>query len=427
MNLALLLPSALLALTALLIPLLIHLSRRSEQKPTDFAALRWISAQLRPRRKLVFQEILLLLLRLLLLIALAFFLAKPVSMQAVSPKQWVVVVPGSDVAAAKELPAGKRVEWHWLSPGFPEYEKKPDNSSIPFSSLLRELDTQLPANTSLTLVVPESLSGLDGERIRLSRKVDWKIVPEIQTDVVPAPDYNIRGQAAAGIQRLHAPDPKALDPRLRGYDGLLSDDYLAPIRLAIRHDEEHLDQAIYFRAAHAAWQAEKKANEKDSLDSGNISSPLPQNRSALIWLAAGKLPAGIREWTKKGGTLLVSKDALVPEIKSGVSAWRNDEGASLIIAAPLGQGRVLQWQQDLRPAAMPELLDADFPQRLTALLQTSPPPPTRAFAKSQTPLIGANAGPESPQSLQIWLALLIAFLFLLERWFANASRRWSAA
>ena len=389
MNLALLLPSALLALSALLIPLLIHLSRRSEQKPTDFAALRWISAQLRPRRKLVFQEIFLLLLRLLLLIALALFLAKPVSMQSVSPKHWVVVVPGSDVGAAKDLPSAKQSEWHWLSPGFPDYEKKPDSSTIPFCSLLRELDAQLSANAGLTIIVPESLSGLDGERIRLSRKVDWKVVP----GNTPAANTVEKNQ---------------------------------PIRLSIRHDENHLDAARYFRAAHAAWQAAKKPEEKDALDSADISSALQQNRTALIWLAAGELPANIREWIKKGGTLLVSKDAVVPEIKSGVSAWRNEQGASLILAAPLGQGRVLQWQQDLKPATMPELLDADFPQRVAALLQTKPQAPTRAFAKSQTPLMGAKAGPEAPQSLQIWLALLIALLFLIERWFANASRRWSA-
>ena len=389
MNLALLLPSALLALSALLIPLLIHFSRRSEQKPTDFAALRWISAQLRPRRKLVFQEIFLLLLRLLLLIALAFFLATPVSMQSVSPKHWVVVVPGSDVGAAKDLPTGKKSEWHWLSPGFPEYEIKPDSSTIPFASLLRELDAQLPANTTLTLVVPESLSGLDGERIRLSREVDWKVVPG-------------KTPANTAIEKVQ------------------------PIRLAIRHNEEHLDQTNYFRAAHATWQVEKKADEKDVLDSADISSQLQQNRDALIWLAAGELPADIREWTEKGGTLLVSKDALVPEIKSGVSAWRNEQGRSLILAAPLGQGRVLQWQQELKPAAMPELLEADFPRHLSSLLQAKPFAPTRAFATSHTPLTGAKAGLEAPQSLQIWLALLIAFLFLVERWFANASRRWSA-
>ena len=101
---------------------------------------------------------------------------------------------------------------------------------------------------------------------------------------------------------------------------MIDNDDIAQIRFAIRHDEKHLDAANYFRAVHAAWQVEKKANEKDALDSADISSPLPQNRTALIWLAAGELPANIRQWTEQGGTILVSKDAVVPEIKSGVSA-----------------------------------------------------------------------------------------------------------
>lgn len=390
MNFALLLPSALLALTALLLPLLIHLSRRSEQKPTDFAALRWISAQLRPRRKLVFQEIPLLLLRLLLLIALAVFLAQPVSMQSASPKHWMVVAPGADISVAKELPSKKSSEWHWLAAGFPDFEIKPGDSNIPVGSLLRELDTQLPGNVEITVVVPETLSGLDGERVRLSRKVDWKVVPG-----------NLPVSATSEQSQ--------------------------PLRLAIRQDDKHLNDAMYFRAAHAAWQAEQKASEKDELDSADILSTLKPDRTALIWLSAAELPSEIREWVTKGGTIIVSKETAVAEMKSGVSAWRNEQGKVLAVVAPLGNGRILQWQQMLTPETMPELLDADFPDKLKSLLQTKPPAPTRAFAKSQSPLPGAEAGTETPQSLQTWLALLIALLFLLERWLANSPRRWSAA
>jgi hypothetical protein len=388
-NFSLLLPGALLALTALILPLLIHLSRRSEQKPTDFAALRWISAQLRPRRKLVFQEILLLLLRLLLLILLALFLAKPVSMQAASPRQWVVVVPGADISTIKDQ-ANTKDDWYWLSPGFPELGNAPNNSDIPISSLLRELDAQLPARTTITVVAPEILSGLDGERIRLSRKVEWTIVPGNMQTIATRE----KGQA---------------------------------IRLAIRHDEKHINDAIYFRAAHAAWQVEQNANEKETLDSADISSALKPDRSTLVWLSAGELPADIRDWVFKGGTILVSKETLAAEIKSAVPIWRNEQGRVLMRTAAMGQGRILQWQQDLKPEAMPELLDANFPEHLKSLLQTKPPAPTRAFAKSQTPLLGAQARTDAPQSLQIWLALLIALLFLLERWLANSSRRWSAA
>ncbi|TQT81878.1 hypothetical protein DB758_11845, partial [Xanthomonas perforans] len=51
MNLLLLFPTGLAALAALLLPLLIHLARRSEHRPTDFAALRWLRALPRPRHR----------------------------------------------------------------------------------------------------------------------------------------------------------------------------------------------------------------------------------------------------------------------------------------------------------------------------------------------------------------------------------------
>jgi hypothetical protein len=389
-NPALLLPSALLALTALILPLLIHLSRRSEQKPTAFAALRWISAQLRPRRKLVFQEILLLLLRLLLLIMLAVFLAKPVSMYVSSGRHWVVVIPGADISAIQDQANNKNGEWHWLSPGFPGFENAPNSVDIPVSSLLRELDAQLPLNTKLTVIAPEQLAGLDGERIRLSRQVDWKIVPGKMPPVVAQKKTR-------------------------------------PIRLAIRYEEAQAGSIRYFRAAHSVWQAERKVNEKDVIDIGTVSASLKEDRTALIWLATGKLPMDIREWVRKGGTAIISKEAVTSELTSSVAAWRNADGKTLARIASLGQGHLVQWQQTVSPEAMPELLDASFPQHLKDFLQTSRTTPNRALAKSQAPLAGIQARPELPQSMQPWFALLIALLFMLERWLANTPHRWRTA
>ena len=67
MNPVLLLPAGLAALAALALPLLVHLSRRQQQRPTVFAALRWLQARPRPRRRIRFDELLLLAVRLLLL------------------------------------------------------------------------------------------------------------------------------------------------------------------------------------------------------------------------------------------------------------------------------------------------------------------------------------------------------------------------
>ena len=78
MSLGLLLPVGLAALAALLLPLLLHLERQSEPRATDFAALRWLSARLRPRRSLRLEECWLLLLRLLLVASVALLFARPV-------------------------------------------------------------------------------------------------------------------------------------------------------------------------------------------------------------------------------------------------------------------------------------------------------------------------------------------------------------
>ena len=77
MNLSLLLPAGLFALGALLLPLLIHLQRRRETPPPRlFAALAFIDQQARPKRRLRFRDLPLLLLRLLLLAVLALLLAR---------------------------------------------------------------------------------------------------------------------------------------------------------------------------------------------------------------------------------------------------------------------------------------------------------------------------------------------------------------
>ncbi len=56
MAMGLLFPAALAALVALIVPLVIHIARRSEQQPTDFAALRWLNPRPKRRRRLRIDE-----------------------------------------------------------------------------------------------------------------------------------------------------------------------------------------------------------------------------------------------------------------------------------------------------------------------------------------------------------------------------------
>ena len=177
MSLGLLLPAGLAALAALLLPLLIHLARHSEQRLTDFAALRWLSVQLRPRQKLRFEEWLLLALRLALLVVLALLLARPVLFGGMGNAPWVAVVPGVDRAAARAAVSLDDAQWHWLAPGFPDFTDTPPQAALPISSLLRELDAQLPTRTPITIIAPEQIGGLDGALPMLSRAIDWRVSP----------------------------------------------------------------------------------------------------------------------------------------------------------------------------------------------------------------------------------------------------------
>ena len=100
MSLAWLFPAGLAALATLLLPLLIHLARRDEQQRLDFAALRWLSAKPRPRRRIRFDEWPLLLVRLLLLALLAVLLARPALHGIEDNTPRVAIAPGVDAATA---------------------------------------------------------------------------------------------------------------------------------------------------------------------------------------------------------------------------------------------------------------------------------------------------------------------------------------
>lgn len=400
MNLALLLPAGLAALAALLLPLLLHLARRSEHRPTDFAALRWLAARARPRRRLRFDEWLLLALRLLLLGLLALLLARPVLHDAADATPWVVAAPGVAAATLRAAGGDAEVRRHWLAPGFPDAGAGPPSGTVAIGSLLRELDATLPAAVPITVLVPPVIDGADAQRPRLSRQVDWQVVASDGDDAAPS-----------ASDAMAAPSPPSL---------------------VVRHAPERADAVRYLRAAAAAWQATTPGAEQESvarappasaLDVGGPGQAIPQDARALVWLAAGPLPDDVRRWIETGGTALLASDTVLPELAQSDVRWRGDDGEPLVRGVALGGGQVLQWSRPMSPATMPALLEADFPTRLRKLFDDPPPPPARVAAQDYAPLDGAAAWPETPRELAPWLALLIAALFLVERWLAASPRR----
>lgn len=375
---ALLLPGALAALLALIIPLVIHIARRSEQVPTDFAALRWLRQKPRPRSRLRFDEWTLLLLRLALLALVALWLAHPVLFGAGDRTPVVAMVPGVDPARA---PTGD-VRTVWLAPGFPTIDQPLPTGVLPVASLIRQLDAEMPAGVPLTIVTPQVIEGADADRLRLSRKVNWRIVP----GAMPAP----RSQPVA-----------------------------MPL-LSIRHDDQHRGGIRCLRAAALAWQP---AGRAATIDIGSLDAPLPEQRHVLLWLGGGSMPDGLTQWIARGGTALVASDMLVPADQPRASLWRDPLGEPLVEALSLGRWRLLRFTRPLTPAMMPVLLEAEFPAQLHAVLAPAPPAPARVAAADYAPLTGARAYDQPPQDMRPWLAMLIAALLIAERWLATRRNR----
>lgn len=384
-----LLPGALAALAALLLPILIHLSRRSQSQRVDFAALRWLQARLRPRRRPVIEQWLLLLLRLLLLLMLVFFLAQPVRLQADKPGQWLVVVPGTSWQSLSGLPAGEQVQRRWLAPSFPAIESPPPaTSAAGFSSLIRELDAQLPKSAAITIVLPESLGGLDAERLRLSRTINWRVVPGRMPERQTSP---------------------AIIPAL-----------------AIRSDVSSKQSDAFFKAAYAVWQNDFPPQKRQAMEIIANDQQTPANAALWLDLRNQPLTDAARRWVEQGGSLMLGPATALPETSKDV-LWRDDQGNAVLTSQTSGKGRFLQWQRSLNAKALPLLEYGDFPQRLHRLVHAATTQPDRAMAKDLLPRLGAAHPPSAPQPLLPWFALAAVVLFVCERWLASGRLRWNAS
>lgn len=375
----LLAPVALAALVALAIPLLIHLARRTEQRRTDFAALRWLRAKPRPRQRPRFEEWPLLIVRLLLLAMLALWLARPVTPAAADLRPRVYVVPG--LAATTATPwLGQSAEGHWLAPGFPPLDSPAPTGTVPVASLVRQLDSELPPGVAVRILVPAMIEGADAQRPRLSRKVDWRVVP---------------GRMAA--------------PRFTP---------VAPTILAIRADATRRDTR-YLAAVASAW-----TTDGTPPDIAPPTAPLPGTATTLAWLSGGTMPATLIAWVRRGGTAIIPADMDAPPGPDAIAA-RDALDHVFLRVVPLGEGRIFRITVPLAPTTLPALVEPDFPDRLLEAIRPVAAP-ARADAAQLTPETGA-APTFRAAPLREWrdiLALVMAALFLLERWLATRRRRW---
>ena len=388
MSIGLLLPSALLALAALLVPLLVHLVRQTEQKRIQFAALRWLVARAQPRRRPRFNEWLLLLLRLLLLALIALWLAQPVLHGRPDMRPWLVVHPAINLA---RVPAGAShdEQRHWLAPGFPTLAQPPPRNMPSIASLLRELDATLPAGVAVRVVVPEQFDATDAQRAVLGRAIEW---------------LPIAGTSSP--QRNDAP---------------------APLRVVAYVDDTHRVALPYLRAAAKAWNSTpsptRSANRLREIQGVN---EINSGDTQMLWLTSTSVGTQQRQWVQRGGVILVAENSATTSMDwhDAQVVWRSASGTPLALRIADGKGAWVRMLVPFEPQSLPALLEPTFPEALQALLESKPPTAQRTWAENYSP-IHANIAPvpQTPRRIGALLALLIALLFGIERWLATAARR----
>ena len=380
--------SALLGAVALIFPLLIHLLPRRQSLRRRFAALRFIGTHASPRRQRRISEWPLLLLRSALLALLLLWLAGPVWRDWPGlGLHWRALWPGVSLDAIAQLSTNAHQAADrsvWLKPGFPDASNglaanaptvdpaTPQTTAISAApnstaSLLRELSAKLPPGDRLSVFVPAELDGLDAGGLSLAREVHWQVLPS--------------DQYSTG----------AAEPR----------------RLALRI-EENAQVSRWLSAALLAWESDPSLAVE--IERGDSEQPIPADTSALIWLGDAPAP----RWQGAARPVLQIPNQV--QADSGISdplsrlRWRALAGGDARLAGPLN------------PEATPEVLDADFPQRLHRLVFARQPSPQRAPANSVHPGIDSSAIAATGLDLRPWLAVAIALLLLVERWLASGVR-----
>jgi hypothetical protein len=373
-------PLGLAALAALLVPLLLHLDRRRTLRILRFAALQWIGPRQRPRRAWRLVEVLLLLLRMLLLAAIALWLAQPALRGYRGEDQaWIAVVPGVEVAAIERGGLDPR-RVVWLARDFPAVDAR---SSPPAAgetaSLLRELDARLAPGDRLSVVVPAELDGLDAAAIVSTREIDWRVA------------------AATGRAAPATPPPTRV--------------------LVVRYATDTNPSLRFVRAAISAWAS--TPGGAVTLDEGVAATPLPPRFDALLWLGAGP-GDDVMQRIEAGATLLHIPDAPAADARNA-----DVDAAKAWPQFPERVGRGHRWQLDapLQPQFWPQVLQPDLPHALHRMLFGATGAPARARAPDVRPASRNEASGIPEIALHGWFAWLVGTLFLLERTLANSGRR----
>ncbi len=431
-------PLGLLALFALVAPIVIHLLSRKPGKTVKVGSLQFLEAtESRQLRSLKLTDVPLLLLRTAMLAMLALLLAQPLWKKSSRPTEaqthgWVLIAPeilrGTPAAPITQLvdslsAAGNAL--HLLAPDFPAVQAlsekilRDSDSAQRYWSLLRELDLQLPAGAPLWIFAPDRLAFFRGERPTLQRMMHWFGVP--------------------------------IPPENHDSPSTVSSDSTSAL---ILYDANHEEDARYIQTALEAVIEFGGLPIETQSHFIRENFAVAQNTKWLFWLAAQPVSkillqqiesglclisdAGAAEYERVDSRIIMADQRMeifprlqqrVIAANNGVTLWTDGFGAPLLEGERLGKGWHYRFHSRFHPAWNELVLSAAFPQWLHTLLnlpETIPDQRRISVAQSR-PNIRAAATSQTlsftTTSLHVPFWLLAAVLFIVERWLAGKTKR----
>ncbi|MSU50406.1 MAG: hypothetical protein EXS37_15195 [Opitutus sp.] len=388
-------PLGLLALGALLAPILIHLVRRP-LRVVRVGSLRFLRSESRQVHSLRWHEWLLLILRCMLLAALAGSLAglrwEP---RAPAPARWLLLTPGATFDATdraeRDRLRGEGFESRVFSAGFPAATADdPAASAGPDAwSLLRELDLRLPAGSRVVVFGPTWATQFQGTRPTLANvEVSWR-----ETDGTP-------------------PTPTAA----------------RPTRVGLVAAPDRAEDARYLRAAFTAIGATIVTDDSPEWIFQLGDALLPRawvervTRGARLVTDAPNTaaPVGVTRWLDVGASRVHLRQRIALNI--GTPLERDSAGAPWLTEERRGAGVHWRFAFRFHPDWSDWPLGSAFPEWWRAQMNPASNPTLAVGPEQATPIYVPAKSPGAPQlagygriDLRGWCWLLALFLFAIER------------
>lgn len=293
----LLYPIGLLALTAILVPIIIHLWRIKQGKTLKVGSISLMGESAASNAKsFVISDWLLLLLRCLLLTILAFLLAQPFLKGEPLSKQggWILVEQQNLKTTYQnhrktiDSLLNKGFEFRQLGLGFKSLSLKDTANaitdslpSLSYTSLLKQANHQLPNQYPLWIFAPKTAPGFEEELPKLHLQIHWQ-TPPLNTLTSYSKSFlnlNLKAQNngnAVIYQREKGASVLAMQVLIHSSNAL-DGKY---VKAAVNAIGEYLDQPMTIYSQ----------SNKQSLD-------------AIFWLADTDVPDDMRKKLKANGVL----------------------------------------------------------------------------------------------------------------------------